>query len=146
MKKRQREDRSLDRVRTIHPLQWLWEPLESDPTFVLRPMFGAKAAYLGGKLVLCFCASDEPWRGVLVCTDHAHHAALRGEFPELVPHPILPKWLYLAESVDAFERVAVRLVTSARQRDLRIGVVPGSKKKRPSPSSAKRRRKRTSKP
>jgi hypothetical protein len=28
-------------------------------------MFGAKAAYLDGKLMLCFVAGDEPWQGVL---------------------------------------------------------------------------------
>lgn len=121
---RDHRENSLGRVRAVHPLQWLWEPLEADPTFVLRAMFGAKAAYLDGLLMLCFCAREEPWRGVLVCTEHAHHAALCAEFPALVPHPILPKWLYLPETADAFERTARRLVALARQRDPRLGVAP----------------------
>ena len=120
-------------IRPVHPHQWLWEPLQSDPTFLLRVMFGARAAYLDGRLMLCFCAREEPWRGVLVCTEHAHHAALCAEFPSLTPHPILPKWLYLPERVDAFERIAERLVRAARSRDPRLGIIPkqGKKTRRP---------------
>jgi hypothetical protein len=112
--------------------------MEEDPTFVLRAMFGAKAAYLAGRLMLCFCASEEPWRGVLVCTDRAHHAALVAEFPELAAHPILPKWLYLPEVADSFERTAVRLVSLARRRDPRIGVTPQPKKSRRSTKPRRR--------
>jgi hypothetical protein len=130
----------LGRPQPVHPHQWLWEPLESDPTFVLRPMFGAKTVYLGGKLMLCFCANEEPWRGVLVCTDRTQHDALRAEFPALSPHPILPKWLYLPEASDAFERDAVRLVNLARSRDPRIGVTPGESKKKKAAGDRKKRR------
>lgn len=130
-------ERNLGRVQRVHPHQWLWEPLEDDPTFVLRSMFGAKAAYLAGKLVLCFCAGEEPWRGVLVCTERAHHPALLAEFPELAAHPILPKWLYLPEAADQFERTGARLVSLALRRDPRIGVIPQPKKPR---SGAKSRR------
>jgi hypothetical protein len=118
------------RVRKVHPYEWLWEPLESDPTFLLRPMFGGRSVYLDGRLVLYFAAKKEPWRGMLVCTDRAHHPALQAEFPELSPHPVLPKWLYLPEATDTFERTAARLVGLARRRDPRIGVAPQPKKRR----------------
>jgi hypothetical protein len=121
---------NLGRVRPVHPYAWLWEPLETDLTFELRTMFGVKAAYLGGRLSLCFCTREEPWRGILVCTDRARHEALRKEFPELTPHPILPKWLYLPETADTFERTGVLLVALARRRDPRIGIVPPAKKKK----------------
>jgi hypothetical protein len=121
----------IGRTRRIHPYQWLWEPLETDPTFVLRPMFGGKAAYLGGRLMLYFTANEEPWRGVLACTDRAHHAPLMAELPELAPHPILPKWLYLPETAGGFERTAERLVALARRRDPRLGVDPPLKKRSP---------------
>ena len=117
-------------MRQPHRYEWLWEPLEADVTFVLRSMFGAKAAYLDGKLMLCFCAGEEPWRGVLVCTDRPHHPALLAEFPVLSPHPILPKWLYLPESADRFEPIAARLVALARRRDPRLGVMPKPRKVR----------------
>lgn len=122
-------------IRRPHRHEWLWEPLSGDPSFVLRPMFGAKAAYLDGRLMLCFCAGKEPWRGLLVCTSHEHHAALTRDFPELAPHPVLPKWLYLPETGEHFEPFATRLVALARQRDPRIGVLP-----KPRRQSASRRK------
>jgi hypothetical protein len=127
-----REDmkKGLGRVQPLHRHAWLWEPLESDPTFVLRSMFGAKAAYLDGKMMLCFCAREEPWAGVLVCTEREHHAALQAEFGDLKPHGILPKWLYLPESADSFEPVAERLVALTRKRDPRLGIIPKPKKPR----------------
>ncbi len=125
---RARFDKPPAKARQPHRYEWLWEPLEVDATFVLRSMFGAKAAYLDGKLMLCFCAGEEPWRGVLVCTDHAQHPALLTEFPVLAPHPILPKWLYLPETADGFEPLATRLVALARHRDPRLGVMPQRKK------------------
>jgi hypothetical protein len=118
-------------ARRVHPHAWLWEPLEDDASFVLAPMFGARAAYLDGRLMLCFAAREEPWRGVLVCTERVNHASLRAQFPSLVAHPILPKWLYLAESADDFERVAAQLVLLARERDPRMGIIPPPRKREP---------------
>jgi hypothetical protein len=125
-----RESRQFSgRPRPVHPYAWLWEPLEPDPAFVLRPMFGTRAAYLDGRLCLCFSAQKEPWRGVLVCTEKAHQESLCRDWPDLAPHPVLPKWLYLPESADGFERVAPRLVELVRRRDPRIGVAPQPKKR-----------------
>jgi hypothetical protein len=120
---------ALGRAKPVHPFAWLWEPLHEEPTFLLRPMFGGKSAYLDGKLMLYFAAKKEPWRGVLVCTDRPHHAALQAEFPALTPHPILPKWLYLSEEAASFETTARRLVALARRRDPRLGVVPQTRGK-----------------
>jgi hypothetical protein len=126
--------RDIEKVqaKVVHPHAWLWEPLELEGSFVLRAMFGAKAAYLDGKLMLCFMAKAEPWRGVLICTDRSHHGSLKSEFPVLTPHSVLPKWLYLPESADSFERDAERIVRLVRKRDLRVGVTgkPRKKKKR----------------
>lgn len=125
-----RLDRALPAARVVHRHAWIWEPLEGEPGFVLRAMFGAKAVYLDGKIVLCLSTGKEPWRGVLVPTDREHHDALRAEFPALVVHPILGKWLYLPESAETFERTAIALVTLVRRRDPRIGVIPKPKKRR----------------
>lgn len=124
-------------ARLPHRYEWLWEPLAEDATFVLRSMFGAKAVYLDGKMVFCFSAGEEPWRGVLVCTSHERQAALRAEFTALSPHPILPKWLYLPETADAFEATATKLVALVRRRDPRIGITP-QPKKRKSPAPTRR--------
>jgi hypothetical protein len=123
-------DKFFGQPKKIHRHQWLWEPLEAEQTFVLRSMFGAKACYLDGRLMCCFCAGDEPWRGMLVCTDQTRHAALQAEFVALTPHPILPKWLYLPESAERFESAAATLVGLVRRRDPRIGITPQPKKRR----------------
>lgn len=126
-------------VRAVHRHQWLWEPLQEDPTFLLRSMFGAKAVYLDGRLVLCFCTGEEPWQGMLVCTEREHHPSLQAVFPELSLHPVLPKWLYLKETADAFEKVAARLVQLAHQRDPRLGIIPPARKKSAARGRGKRR-------
>jgi hypothetical protein len=117
-------------LRRPHRHEWIWEPLAEDPGFVLRSMFGSKVVYLDGRLVLGFCTGEEPWRGVLVCTDRERQAALRRDIPALTPHPILPKWLYLPESHDDFESIAAALVGLARRRDPRLGVSPRPRKAR----------------
>jgi hypothetical protein len=101
-----------------------------DATFVLSSMFGTRVVYLDGRLMLCFAAKVDPWRGVLVCTEREQHAALVAQFPSLVPHSILPKWLYLADSANDFEGVAERLVALAGERDPRIGIDPKPKRSR----------------
>ena len=115
---------------TGHPYAWLWEPLEVEETFVLRAMFGGKAVYLHGRMQLGFFAKTEPFRGLLVCTDRSSHGSLQAEFPALVPHPVLPKWLYLPEGAETFERDAPRLVALVGRRDPRIGVEGSVRKRR----------------
>jgi hypothetical protein len=43
----------------------------------------------------------------------------------LRPHPVLRKWLYLAQTDDTFEENAPKLVLQALENDPRIGVEPG---------------------
>jgi hypothetical protein len=113
-----------------HPLQWLTEPLADDPTFQLKAWFGGRTVTLNGRHHLVLTTQGEPWQGLLVCTSHEHHASLRAEFPALVPHPILGKWLYLSETVESFERDARRLVQCIRKQDPRLGIPPSPRKPR----------------
>ncbi|MDF3056016.1 MAG: hypothetical protein K0R17_231 [Rariglobus sp.] len=117
-------------VKAEHPLQWLAEPLVPEPSFVLKSWFGGRTIMLHGMHHLFLTAQGEPWQGVLVCTFHEHQESLRAEFPALVPHPILGKWLYLPESADTFERDAKRLVQLVRARDPRLGIPPSPRKKK----------------
>ncbi len=112
-----------------HPFQWLWEPLEGNPGFVLSSLFGGRAVYMDGNLMLFFVAKEEPWKGLLVCTDRVHHEALMADFPLLSPHPVLQKWLYLPETAKNFEPTARVLVMLAGKKDPRVGVPPKPKKK-----------------
>ncbi len=109
-----------------HPLQWVVEPLMQQPSYLQRAMFGCVGCYLRGRLMLVLAARREPWQGLLVPTARKHHAALLREEGALVVHPILAKWLYLAESSDAFEEAAQRLVERIVADDPRIGVEPSS--------------------
>ena len=113
-----------------HPLQWLAEPLLAEPSFVLKSWFGGRTLMLNGLHHLFLTTQGEPWQGVLVCTFHQHQESLRAEFPALVQHPILRKWLYLPETAETFERDAKRLVQLVRARDPRLGIPPSPKKKR----------------
>jgi len=116
------------RVKAIHPLAWVIEPLAGEASLVVRAMFGGKAVYVRGRFVLYLAAKEEPWRGVLVPTEREHHAALIADRPALRPHEILPKWLYLPEAAPTFERDAAWLVARVRAGDGRVGIEPGGAK------------------
>ncbi|GAB1489581.1 hypothetical protein MASR2M8_20340 [Opitutaceae bacterium] len=125
----------------IHPLAWVVEPLEPEPTLLVRPMFGGKAVYVRGRFVLFLVSKEEPWRGVLVPTEREHQPSLIQDFPALSPHEVLPKWLYLPEAAGSFERDASELVRRIRSADLRIGIEPAVRRKRTAKTTRKRVRK-----
>ena len=116
-------------VGRINPYAWLWESLESDTAFLITSMFGGRFLYLDGKLMHYFSVKDEPRRGLLVCTDKTRHGIALNDFPMLSPHPVLSKWLYLREKVEAFEVIAGQHVSLTAKRDPRIGVEPKPRKK-----------------
>jgi hypothetical protein len=123
------------RAQRIHSYAYLWEPLEKEPSFVVRPMFGTRAVYLHGRIVLCFSERPTPWNGVLVATEQSHQASLIQELPALVPHSVLPKWLFLSADAPGFDRTAERLIRLVSTRDPRIGVVPKRKPRARQPRS-----------
>lgn len=114
----------------LNSLLWILDPLERDPNYVRRKMFGCDAAYLDDMLYLVVADREEPWNGVMVCTSHERHEALLSEMPGLLPHPQLGKWLYLPQTDEAFEAIAARLVELALARDPRLGVAPKPKSRR----------------
>jgi hypothetical protein len=105
-------------------LVWIFEAFERDPSFIQKRMFGCDAAYIDGLLCLVAADRDAPWNGLLVCTSQDRHAALVEEMPELKPHPVLGKWLYVAQDDPAFETIAERMSALVMARDPRIGVEP----------------------
>lgn len=102
---------------------WLFEPLEDDPGFIQRKLFGFDAAYLDGLLYVALRDGGvEPWSGLLVCTERKHHAALLSEFPKLKPHKVLGKWLHISYLHPEFESTATAIIALAIRRDARLGV------------------------
>jgi hypothetical protein len=120
----------VSRGKPVNRFLWLTEPLADNPTFVDRPMFGGRAIYFDGRMVLYLAPKREPWRGVLVTCERDHHASILAQFPALKPHKILPKWLYLPESADTFERDAQSIVQCIKRLDPRFGIVPPAKKRK----------------
>lgn len=110
------------KIKARNPLLWVYDGLEDDPRFVRRKLFSFDAAYLDGRLYLAVAAGEEPWNGLLVCTSREHHESMRRQFPQLVSHEVLGKWLYVSQSHAEFESVALDLAMLARRRDPRLGV------------------------
>lgn len=118
---------------------WVVEPLLDHPSFLQKPMFGCLAYYLHGKLVLVTSHDKEPWRGLLMPTERECHESLLNQFPQLKRHPVLGKWLYLAEGTEEFEETARALVGFIRDSDPRFGVITYPKRQ-----GGRRKRGRTS--
>jgi hypothetical protein len=123
-----------------HPYGDCVAELLREESLVTRPMFGALACYVHGRLALVLAAGEPPWDGMLVPTAREHHDRLRADVPELRVHPVLGKWLYLPASTDGFEREARRLASLARADDPRVGVEPKPRRRRPAGGSARPRR------
>jgi hypothetical protein len=112
--------------------EWVFESLEGRQTFFTKRMFGGLAAYLHERQMLVLVEPTKTgrwkWHGVLICTDHERQASIRADFPALVPHAILRKWLYIDSSHDAFETTMEGVANRMAVNDQRFGVVPGQRK------------------
>lgn len=101
-----------------------------------RPMFGCLAVYVGEKIVLIL--RDRPTyaedNGVWLATTEEHHASLRREFPNMRSVALLGKkvtgWQVLPTDSPDFEEAALHACELVRERDPRIGKVPGAKKRK----------------
>jgi hypothetical protein len=114
--------------------EWILEAFAGRPTFFTKRMFGGLAAYLHERLMLVLVEPTRTgrwkWHGVLVCTDHEHQASIRTEFPALMPHDVLRKWLYIDSTHQDFESTMEAAAKRMARNDRRFGVVPRSAKPR----------------
>ena len=110
---------------------FITDSMREMPGMEERRMFGCLAFYREGLLTLILTGEgEEPWNGVMVATDRAHHASLIAVLPVLRSHPVLGKWLYVSSASAEFEASAEFLVNLVRARDLRVGVAPKPKRAR----------------
>ena len=120
----------------VFDLVWSFENFEEHLTFYTKRMFGGMAAYVHGKMMVMI-AEDEGkneyrgkvyeldiWNGILYPTDFAFHDSLQSEFPNLIQHPVLKKWLYLPVTASDFESLAHELALCIRKNDKRFGIYP----------------------
>ena len=113
--------RAIARLRR-HRYGALVDGLIDEPSFLAKSMFGGMACYLHGRMMLILTDRRPPWRGLLIATGRESHDSLRQTLPTLIVHPIIGKWLYLAEDKPDFEERAGEIVDLILQDDPRIGV------------------------
>ena len=122
--------------------EWIIEPFAGHRTFFTKRMFGGLAAYLFDRQMLVLVEPTKTgrwkWHGVLVCTDHEHHASIRAEFPALAPHRVLRKWLFIDSAHDDFESTMEGVARRVARNDVRFGIVPAHRR----PKARKRAPKR----
>ena len=114
--------------------EWICQVFEDDPTFFTRRMFGGLAVYLFGRQMMVLVEPTRTgrwkWHGVLICTEHAHQPAILAEFPQLAPHDILKKWLFIDSRHEDFEATMERVAEAVARDDQRFGIHPQSRKTR----------------
>jgi len=119
--------------------EWIFEAFLENGTFFTKRMFGGLAAYLFERQMLLLVEPTKSgrwhWHGVLVCTDYQHHASIQAEFPALMPHVVLRKWLFIDAAHEDFESVMTAVVKCVASNDRRFGILP----KRPQPGKRKLR-------
>jgi len=113
-----------------NPLLWVVDSIIEEPSYIDRAWFGCRAIYLHGRLMLVLCFGEEPWNGLLIATDYEFHDSIRADFACVVQHPVLKKWLYLAEASEDFETVSSEIIEAIRTADQRFGVEPKERKSR----------------
>jgi hypothetical protein len=113
-----------------NPFLWVVDAIMEEPSYIDKAMFGCRAIYLHGRLVLLLTSGAEPWNGLLIPTDHQFHESIKQDFPSVIQHPVLKKWLYLPEAFEDFETVASDIVGTIRTGDHRFGVEPRERKRK----------------
>lgn len=100
-----------------------------------RPLFGCVAVYVEDKIV--FALRDKTTyprdNGVWIATTTEHHASLRKEFPNMRSIGLLGKevtgWQLLPIDASDFEESVTRACELICAGDMRIGKIPGAKKR-----------------
>jgi hypothetical protein len=114
--------------------EWIFEAFAGHRTFFSKSMFGGLAAYLFERQMLLLVEPTKSgrwnWHGVLICTDYEQHASIQAEFPALVPHAILRKWLFIDSTHEHFESTMEAVAKHMAANDRRFGILAKSPKPR----------------
>ena len=112
--------------------EWIFQVFEDHPSFFTKSMFGGLAVYLFGRQIMLLVEPTRTgrwkWHGVLICTEHAYQAAIIEEFPQLAPHDVLKKWLYIDSGHEEFETTMQRVAEAIARDDQRFGIHPHPRK------------------
>jgi hypothetical protein len=113
--------------------EWTFQVFEEHASFFIKRMFGGLAVYLFGRMMMGLVEPTKTgrwkWHGVLICTEHAQQPSILEEFPQLAPHDILKKWLYIDSRHEDFEQTMEQVAKAIARDDQRFGIHPHPKKK-----------------
>ena len=65
-------------------------------------------------MVLVLADRGEPWQGLLIPSERSAHASILADHPSLRVHPVLGKWLYLADDTRRFTTMAAAIARAHR--------------------------------
>ncbi len=112
--------------------EWILQSFEDQPSFFTKRMFGGLAVYLFGRQMMVLVEPTRSgrwnWHGVLICTERANQPAIIEEVPQLEPHEILKKWLYIDSRHEDFEPAMERVAEAIARNDHRFGIHPHLRK------------------
>lgn len=132
-------------------LYWILDLLPDE--VVNKAFFGGRAFYLNDKIILAVfenpgdrqykdkIADFDIWCGCLFPTEYENQAEVLRRYPDLVRHPILPKWLYLPSSDENFEEKSTKLIKLIVRGSPLFGAIPNRKKVKNNNTSMKKTKK-----
>ena len=115
---------------------WAFENFEHLESFYTKRMFGGMAVYLHGKMVMLLTESPgdreyrgkkfdfDIWDGIMFPTEYEYQESLQEDYPELIQHPVLKKWLFLKVDCEDFEDLAYECADRIKRNDKRFGIFP----------------------
>lgn len=122
------------KIRKSFENEWIFQELQGHPSFLTKRMFGGLAVYLFGRMVMVLVEPTRTgrwrWHGVLICTQHAQQSAIIQQFPQLAPHDILKKWLYIDSRHEEFESTMESVAKAIARNDPRFGIPAHARKAR----------------
>lgn len=119
-------------------LAWVEELLT--PGYRRKPMFGGFTYSYDDVMVMALFESEgsrsyrgqtypyELWFGCMFPVEREKQDEARAQFPFLVQHPVLGKWLYLPSETEDFESNAEAVLREIRRRNPLLGTIPNSKR------------------
>ncbi|WP_373999301.1 TfoX/Sxy family DNA transformation protein [Bdellovibrio bacteriovorus] len=122
-------------------LKWI-ESLLPEGEYRRKAMFGGFIYYIEDKAVLLIFESEggsrtykgkkydfDLWNGCMFPVDKEFQEQALQRCPFLIPHPILPKWLYLPVHTEHFDELATEALKQAVRPNSYWGSIPKSKLK-----------------
>jgi hypothetical protein len=122
-------------------LKWI-ESQFPEEGFRRKSMFGGFAYYIDERIVMLIFESPgdykyrkqtfkfEVWNGCMFPVEHEHHSKAFKQFPQLVNHPVLPKWLYLPLHTEGFDELVTEVIGQAVKPTGFWGSIPKGKAKK----------------